>query len=139
MENILPPANPEANLRDYKGASQSFNWKDVEREFSWHHAGRVNIAYEAIDRHAENPAHGQRFCLIYEDENRRERITYYEMRALSNKFANVLKRLRVAKGDRVFIYLPRGPEYYISMVGCAKVGAIFGPLSEALMEVTVPS
>jgi len=137
MENILPPANPEANLQDYSEVYQSFDWKEVEQEFSWHRTKKVNIAYEAIDRHADDPARSHRFCLIYEDKNRRERITYHQMRDLSNKFANVLNKLGVEKGDRVFIFLPRCPEYYIAMVGCAKVGAIFGPLFEALMEVAV--
>jgi acetyl-CoA synthetase len=137
MENILPPANSKANLRDYAKACHSFAWKEVEQEFSWHLTGKVNIAYEAIDRHAEDPARSKRFCLIYEDENRRERITYLQMRDLSNKFANCLKKLGVEKGDRVFIFLPRCPEYYIAMAGCAKIGAIFGPLFEALMEMAV--
>jgi acetyl-CoA synthetase len=137
MENILPPANPQANMGDYNKAYQSFNWKAVEQEFSWHRTGKVNIAYEAIDRHAEDPARSNRFCLIYEDEKRRERITYRQMRDLSNKFANVLKKLGVEKGDRVFIFLPRCPEYYVAMAGCAKIGAIFGPLFEALMEMAV--
>ncbi len=137
MENILPPANPEANLRDYNKACQSFDWKEVEQDFSWHRTGKVNIAYEAIDRHAEDPACSNRFCLIYEDEKRRERITYQQMRDLSNKFANVLKKQGVQKGDRVFIFLPRCPEYYIAMAGCAKIGAIFGPCFEALMEMAV--
>ncbi len=137
VENILPPVDPKANLRDYNATCQSFNWKEVEQQFSWSRTGKVNIAYEAIDRHAQDPDRANRFCLIYEDEGRRERITYHQMRDLSNKFANVLKRLGVEKGDRVFIFLPRCPEYYIAMVGCAKVGAIFGPLFEALMEVAV--
>jgi acetyl-CoA synthetase len=137
MENILPPANPKANLRDYNKACQSFDWQEVEQEFSWHLTGKVNIAYEAIDRHAEDPVRCDRYCLIYEDDNRGERITYHQMRDLSNKFANVLKKLGVEKGDRVCIFLPRCPEYYIAMAGCAKVGAIFGPFFEALMEMAV--
>jgi acetyl-CoA synthetase len=137
MENILPPANPQANMGDYNKACRSFDWKDVEQEFSWHRTGKVNIAYEAIDRHAEDPVRSNRFCLIYEDENRRERITYRQMRDLSNKFANVLKKLGVEKGDRVFIFLPRCPEYYVAMAGCAKIGAIFGPFYESLMEMAV--
>ena len=56
------------------------------------------------------------------------------MKELSNRFANVLRALGVEKGDRVFIFLPRCPEYYIAMVGCAKVGAIIGPLFEASMK-----
>src|SRR4030042_1160058 len=137
MENVLPPANPEANLRDYSKACESFDWKEVEQEFSWHLTGKVNIAYEASDRHAEDPTRCHRYCLIYEDENRRERITYHQMRDLCNKFANVLKKLGVEKGDRVFIFLPRCPEYYIAMAGCAKVGAILSPLFEDLMEMAV--
>jgi acetyl-CoA synthetase len=137
MENVLPPANPRANLKDYNKARQSFDWKDVEQEFSWYQTGKVNIAYEAVDRHAEDATRCHRYCLIYEDESRRERITYHQMRDLSNKFANVLKKLGVEKGDRVFIFLPRCPEYYIAMAGCAKVGAILSPLFEDLMEMAV--
>ncbi len=59
------------------------------------------------------------------------------MRELSNRFANVLRKLGVKKGDRVLLFLPRCPEYYIAMVGCAKVGAIFCPLFEALMQVSL--
>ncbi|OGP94894.1 MAG: acetate--CoA ligase [Deltaproteobacteria bacterium RBG_16_54_18] len=137
MENVLPPANPQANLRNYQETYQTFDWEDIAQEFSWHQTGKINIAYEAIDRHAEDPMRSNRFCLIYEDEHRKERITYHQMRDLSNKFANVLKKLGVKKGDRVFIFLPRCSEYYIAMAGCAKVGAIFSPLFEALMEMAL--
>ena len=47
MENILPPSNPKANLKDYDQAYRSFDWKTVEKEFHWHQTGKVNIAYEA--------------------------------------------------------------------------------------------
>jgi acetyl-CoA synthetase len=137
IENILPPADPDANLRDYAKTYRSFDWKAVEQEFSWHRTGKVNIAYEAIDRHAEDPVRSHRYCLIYEDEGRQERITYHQMRDLSNKFANCLKKLGVGKGERVFIFLPRCPEYYIAMAGCAKVGAVCGFIFEALMEMAV--
>lgn len=134
MENILPPANPKANLEDYEKTCQSFRWEEVERAFSWYRTGRINIAHEAIDRHAEDPVRGARCCLNFEDKDRSARITYRQMKELSNKFANILRRLEIEKGDRVFLFLPRCPEYYVAMVGCAKVGAIFGPLFEALMQ-----
>jgi acetyl-CoA synthetase len=137
IENILSPANPEANLQDYNHAYQTFRWEAVEREFSWYLTGKVNIAYEAIDRHANDPLRGDRYCLIYEDAERCERITYRAMRDLSNKFANVLTDLGVKQGDRVFIFLPRCPEYYIALAGCAKAGAVCSPLFEALMEMAV--
>ena len=137
IENILPPANPEANLQDYDRTYQTFHWEAVEREFSWHLTGKVNIAHEAIDRHADDPLRRDRYCLIYEDEERGARITYRAMRDLSNKFANVLTDLGVKQGNRVFIFLPRCPEYYIALAGCAKAGAVFSPLFEALMEMAV--
>jgi acetyl-CoA synthetase len=137
VENILPPANPKANMGDYSKACQSFSWKDVEKYFTWSRTGKVNIAYEAIDRQAEDPSLADRTCLTFEGVARETKITYREMRDLSNKFANVLKKLGVAKGQRVFIFLPRCPEYYIAMVGCAKAAALFGPLFEAQMQVAL--
>ena len=137
MENILPPSNPKANLKDYNKACSSFDWKMAEKEFTWHRTGKVNIAYEAIDRHVEDPVRGQRCCLNFEGESRKEKISFLEMKSLSNRFANVLRKLGVRKGARVLIFLPRCPEYYIAMIGCAKVGAIFCPLFEALMEVSL--
>jgi len=134
VENILPPANPNANLGDYAAMRRSFDWTEVEKEFSWHRTGRINIAYEAVDRHAQDPIRGRKSCLVYDNGAAVERINYHQMRALSNKFANVLRKLGMEKGDTVCIFLPRCPEYYIAMVGCAKVGAIFCPLFEALME-----
>lgn len=134
MENILPPANPKANLEDYEKAYESFDWKEMEKEFSWYRTGKVNMAYEAIDRHADDAVRGPTCCLNFEGEDRKEKISYLQMKELSDKFANVLRKLGIKKGDRVFIFLPRCPEYYIAMVGCAKIGAVFGPLFEALMQ-----
>ena len=132
LENMLPPSNRDANLKDYEEAYRFFDWKEVEETFRWSETGKVNIAYEAIDRHANDPVQGQRCCLNFENESRRERISYARMRDLSNRFANVLRKLGVKKGDRVLIFLPRCPEYYVAMAGCAKAGAIFCPLLGAL-------
>jgi acetyl-CoA synthetase len=137
VENILPPANLKANLQDYYQRCRSFDWREVEKMFSWSQTGKINMAHEAIDRHAEDPARRQRDCLNFEGDGRRLKISYLEMKELSNRFANVLKKIGVEKGDRVFIFLPRCPEYYIAMVACAKVGAIFGPLFEAQMQVAL--
>jgi acetyl-CoA synthetase len=128
LENILKPHNPDANLKNYAEMYKNFNWEDVSKEFSWHETGKLNIAYEAIDRHAENPARAGLHCLIYFQDNRKEKITYKQMRELSNKFANVLRGLGVKKGDRIFLLLPRIPELYTAMVGCAKIGAIIANL-----------
>ncbi|MGI6678977.1 MAG: acetate--CoA ligase [Dehalobacterium sp.] len=122
------------NLEDYEQACQNFTWQGVEKNFSWDQTGKINIAYEAIDRHAESE-HKNKTALIYRDHNREERYTFAEMKRLSNKYGNLLKnRAQVAKGDRVFIFMPRMPELYFALLGAIKIGAIVGPLFEAFME-----
>ena len=128
FENEIKPRPEGANLADYNEACKNFSWDDVDKEFSWHTTGRLNIAYEAIDRHAENPEKAHLNCLINSYENRTDKITYGQMRILSNKFGNVLRGLGIEKGDRVFLFLPRITELYIAMAGCAKIGAIIAPL-----------
>lgn len=128
FENEIKPRPEGANLADYNEACKNFSWDDVGNEFSWHTTGRLNIAYEAIDRHAENPEKAHLNCLINSYENRTDKITYGQMRILSNKFGNVLRGLGIEKGDRVFLFLPRITELYIAMAGCAKIGAIIAPL-----------
>ena len=103
-------------------------WEHTNKEFSWYYSRQVNIAHEAIDRHAENPASARRNCLVCAQGRRTTRITYGRMRLLSNKLGNVLLKHGAQKGDRVFLYLPRIPELYIAMAGCAKIGAVIVPL-----------
>ncbi|OGP65784.1 MAG: acetate--CoA ligase [Deltaproteobacteria bacterium RBG_13_53_10] len=124
-------------MGDYGEACRSFSWKEIEKRFSWYQTGKVNIAYEAIDRHAEDPVHRDRCCLNFEGEARSISISYGQMKELSNRFANTLRKLGVIKGDRVLIFLPRCPEYYVAILGCAKIGAVCGPLFEALMQATL--
>ncbi|SDM39704.1 acetate--CoA ligase [Sediminibacillus halophilus] len=125
------------NLKDYEKARQSFDWEDVKKEFSWYETGKVNAAYETIDRHAENPAKKDQTALIYSSPDREETLTFHELKTMSNQFANVLKKHHVQKGDRVFLFMPRSPEFYASFFGILKVGAIAGPLFEAFMEQAV--
>jgi acetyl-CoA synthetase len=127
LENEIKPRPEHANLKDYNEACKNFSWDDVNKEFTWHTTGKLNIAYEAIDRHAENPEKAHLNCLIYAHDNHRETITYEQMRLLSNRFGNLLRSLGVEKGDRVFIFLPSLPEQYIALVGCAKIGAVIIP------------
>jgi acetyl-CoA synthetase len=130
----LPVTKGNYNLENYETAYESFDWKEVEKEFSWHETGRVNLAYEAIDRHAES-FRKNKVALYYRDPKRNEKYTFADMKKLSNKAGNVLKQYGdVEKGDRVFIFMPRSPELYFSVLGAVKLGAIVGPLFEAFME-----
>lgn len=121
------------NLADYTEAKQTFDWKNIEALFDWSKTGKVNMAHEAIDRHCETYRKNS-VALYYIDDIRFEKYTFREMKNLSNKFANVLKKYGIGKGDRVFTFLPRAPEVYTSFFGILKVGAIPSPLFEAFME-----
>ncbi|OCA92227.1 acetate--CoA ligase [Pseudobacillus wudalianchiensis] len=122
------------NLKDYDELYASFDWKEAEDKFSWSETGKINIAYEAIDRHAESNLK-EKVALYYRDADRNEKYTFAEMKEYTNKAANVLKTAGgVEKGDRVFVFMPRSPELYFTVLGTIKAGAIVGPLFEAFME-----
>jgi acetyl-CoA synthetase len=130
----LPVIQGDFNLKNYEETYQNFDWSEVEKHFSWSETGKVNMAYEAIDRHAES-FRKNKVALYYRDAAREEKYTFKEMKELSNKAANVLKQAAdVEKGDRVFIFMPRSPELYFTVLGAIKIGAIVGPLFEAFME-----
>ncbi|WP_227938363.1 acetate--CoA ligase [Alkalihalobacillus deserti] len=121
------------NLKHYDDLYNSFQWSQVEQDFTWHKTGLVNMGHEAIDRHADSEK-GDNVALYYSDQNGKEEYTFKEMRDFSNKAGNVLKNIGVTKGDRVFIFMPRSPELYFVLLGTIKLGAIVGPLFEAFME-----
>ncbi len=128
FENKITPVIKDSNLRDYDATYKSFSWDDADKYFSWHSTGKINIAHEAIDRHAKDPQKADLNCIIYYHGSEKVQITYSKMKALSNKFGNVLRNLDVKKGDRVCLYMQGIPELYIAMAGCAKIGAIIVPL-----------
>ncbi|MDG0793362.1 acetate--CoA ligase [Cohnella ginsengisoli] len=125
-----------ANLGSYEDAVRNFNWENIENHFSWSKTGKVNMAYEAIDRHVEE-GRGDTVALHYSDAQRDESYTYADLSRQSARFANVLRGLGIAKGDRVFIFMPRTPELYFALLGALKIGAVVGPLFEAFMETAV--
>lgn len=115
-------------------------WKCPDAE--WFVGGKLNITETCLDRHVIDPANNRRnkAALIWEGEPGDRRVlTYFDLWRQVNKFANVLKKLGVKKGDRVAIYLPMIPELIISLLACARIGAIhsvvFGGFSpEALRD-----
>lgn len=137
MKGVRLEEKRENNLKNYDETYRTFDWKETEKEFSWYKTGRVNMAHEAIDRHCET-FRKNKVALYYADETREEKYTFQEMKELTNKVANVLKTYGdVKKGDRVFVFMPRSPELYFSIIGAIKTGAIVGPLFEAFMEKAV--
>lgn len=125
------------NLQDYEKTYQDFDWDEVKKAFSWNETGKINMAYECIDRHVDI-GKGDKIALNYRDEKRKEQYTFEQLKVLTNKAANVLvDKANVQKGDRVFIFMPRTPELYFAFLGILKIGAIVGPLFEAFMEKAV--
>lgn len=134
ITETIPAMTGDYNLKSYEELYRGFDWKNVEENFSWSKTNQLNMAYEAIDRHVHTDCKNK-IALYYQDESRKEKYTFKEMMEQSNKAANVIKNFgNVGKGDRVFIFMPRSPELYFSLLGTIKLGAIAGPLFEAFME-----
>jgi len=92
--------------------------------FQWFKGGKLNFSVNCVDRHLGNPTHP---AIIFVPEPTNEKpkiITYQELYDKVNRTANVLKELGIKKGDVVSIYLPMIPETVISMLACARIGAI---------------
>jgi len=91
--------------------------------YRWFHDGELNISYNCLDRHLES--RGDKTALIFEaDDGDVTRVSYRELYHRVCQFANGLKSLGVAKGDRVIIYMPMSVEAVVSMQACARIGAI---------------
>jgi len=119
------------NLANYEEVYKRFNWKEAEKELSWFPGKRLNIAYNAVDRHAESERKNK-VALYWEDEfGQHSEYTFWQLACLSNQFANVLKKLGIKRQNRVFIFLPRVPELYISFLGALKTGAVAGTMFQA--------
>jgi len=120
------------NLVDYAQACREFSWKDARRSLDGLPGGKgLNIAHEAVDRHAAGPLRDH-LALRWLGRNAEVRdFTYGSLRSLSNRFANVLRHLGIARGERVFVLTERIPELYISALGTLKNGSVFCPLFSA--------
>jgi acetyl-CoA synthetase len=116
------------------------NRYDFEKgEASWFDGGKLNVAYNCIDRHLDT--RGDQTAIIWEGDNPAEsnHITYRELHTAVCKLANVLLAQGITKGDRVCIYMPMIPEAAYAMLACARIGAVhsvvFGGFSpEALKD-----
>ena len=116
-------------------AQHNFQWKKpwnqvLEYDFSvpsikWFDGAELNITENCIDRHLVKNANKTAILFEPNDPNAKaEHISYKTLHARVNKFANVLKSKGVKKGDRVCIYLPMIPELAVSVLACARIGAI---------------
>ena len=117
------------HLVDYAKARAGFSWEAVRSELQeLPSGGGLNIAHEAVDRHATGPR-ARHLALRWLGKDGAVRdLTYADMARGSARFANVLHRLGVAKGERVFALMGRIPELYLAALGTLKNTSVFCPL-----------
>ena len=105
----------------------------------WFRGGKLNVCYNCLDRHVQN-GRADKTAIIWQGEPEEDvrHITYRELLAEVERFANVLKKLGVQRGDRVVIYMPMVPEAAVAMLACARIGAphsiVFAGFSAASLQ-----
>ncbi|MFN8584737.1 MAG: acetate--CoA ligase [Dehalococcoidia bacterium] len=125
MSSVTP------NLGDYEQTAAAFDWDTARGWLDGLPGGGLNIAHEAVDRHAAG-ARADHVAIRWRGRRGERRdISYGELARLSNQFANVLASLGVAPGDRVFSLCPRVPELYVAALGTLKQRAVYCPLFPA--------
>jgi len=119
------------NLVDYERTRTAFSWRTARAALDGLPGGGLNIAHEAVDRHCAGP---QRDHLALRWLGKRGEVrdfSYADLARFTNRFANVLARLGLEKGERVFLLAGRIPELYIGALGTLKAGGVFCPLFSA--------
>jgi acetyl-CoA synthetase len=118
-----PPSPPPVDAAAY--------WAAIARELAVAADGPLNIAQLAVERHAAS-AHADKTAFRFLDEaGGRRDVSYRELAALTDRFANLLGALGIKKGDCVFVLCGRIPELYIAVLGALKFGAVVSPLFQA--------
>ena len=113
-----------------KFISWSKPWDEVvsggfeKLDMTWFKNGKLNASYNCLDRHLDKRA--EQTAIIWEGDepNQIRKITYAQLHEEVCRFANVLKKIGVKKGDRVCIYMPMIPETVVTMLACARIGAV---------------
>lgn len=114
---------------NYEKVSANFSWDEVDAALNKLPDGKgLNIAYEAVDRHAEGALTNTVALRFIRKNNQQQDFTYGTLQKRTSQFANVLKSLGVAKGAPVFSLTGRIPELYITALGSLKATAVFCPL-----------
>ncbi|TAE75873.1 MAG: acetate--CoA ligase [Verrucomicrobia bacterium] len=119
------------NLPDYAAACRSFSWESVLAELDGLPGGGLNIAHEAVDRHARGRFRDRVAIRCLGAMGDRRELSFAELAVESNRFANVLRALGVGRGERVFSLSRRVPELYIAALGTLKNTSVFCPLFPA--------
>jgi acyl-coenzyme A synthetase/AMP-(fatty) acid ligase len=109
----------------HQEACLNFQWSSILKDLGWQDRAHINLGDTIVDRYAS--LHGVALYWVGKDRSR-VKVTYRDLRSLSNKVANLLRSLGVHKGDRVAGILPRVPETIAIMIGTWKAGAVYVPI-----------
>jgi acetyl-CoA synthetase len=122
------------NLVDYEQECATFTWEAARTGLDGLPTGGLNIAHECVERHAHGPRAGKVALRCLSRHGGRVDLTYRDLADATSRFANVLERLGVRPGDRVFVLMGRIPELYTAVLGTLKHRAVactlfsaFGP------------
>lgn len=118
----------QPNLIDYDKETKSFDWNDIAKKFEGLPTDGLNIAHEAIDRHANGPLANKTALLWLGENGERKIFSFLDMKKQTAKFANVLSSLGFSKGDCIFTLATRLPELYIAAIGILKNRSVMCPL-----------
>ncbi|NLI28777.1 MAG: acetate--CoA ligase [Nitrospiraceae bacterium] len=114
----------ESQLTWFKKWDRVLEWDFMKPEVKWFIGGKINACYNCLDRFVHTPTQNKAAIIWESDSGEYRTYTYQQLYREVNRFANVLKRFNVVKGDRVTIYMPMIPELVIAMLACARIGAI---------------
>ncbi len=120
----------------FKPWNQVLDWDYPNHR--WFVGGETNITLNALDRHADGPDRNKLALIWIAEDGAERKVTYYELRRLVSKFASGLRSLGVEKGDTVVIYMPLTLEGVISMLACARIGAIHSVVYAGMGVGTLP-
>ncbi len=120
------------NLLDYQQVCNGFNWADARALLDGLPDGRgLNIAHEAVDRHADGPIGGRDAIRWIGRNGARRTFTFRDLKAETSRFANALGSLGVGPGEGVFVLAGRVPELYVAVLGALKAKCVVTPLFSA--------
>ena len=125
--------NPPPNLLDYEKTRAGFSWMQARQEWLDGLPGEqgLNIAYEAVDRHVQNGL-GDKIAIRWIGKaGKRRELSYADLAAETNRFANALESLGVKPGERIFVLMGRLPELYVAVLGAFKARCVITPLFSA--------
>ena len=114
----------EKNLTWFKKWNKVLDYDFAKPSIKWFSGGKLNASYNCIDRHLTSATRNKAAIIWEADDGSYKSYTYQQMAYEVNRFANVLKKHGVKKGDRVTLYLPMIPELAFAMLACARIGAI---------------